>query len=46
MELSRKLFDAAPDPKSFVVLGGGHNTCFIDSEEKFIESISSFIEKL
>ncbi|MBL7131383.1 MAG: alpha/beta hydrolase [Candidatus Omnitrophica bacterium] len=44
IQLSRKLFDAAPDPKTFTTLGGGHNTSFIDSQNKYIEGISSFID--
>lgn len=44
--LARKLFDYASKPKSFVELIGSHNTAFLDSQEKYISSIASFIGQL
>jgi fermentation-respiration switch protein FrsA (DUF1100 family) len=46
IQLSRKLYNMAPHPKFFTTLGGGHNTCFMDSQKEYIESISSFVSKL
>lgn len=46
IELGKKLFDAAKEPKFFKTIGGGHNTSFIDSENEFKNSISSFINRI
>lgn len=46
MHLSRKLYDKALEPKFFTTLEGGHNTSFIDSQSKFTDGISSFMDKL
>jgi fermentation-respiration switch protein FrsA (DUF1100 family) len=46
VDLSKKLFNVAPEPKLFVTLKGGHNTCFADSQDDFLNSITSFIDKL
>lgn len=46
IQLSRKLYAKAPEPKFFTTLEGGHNTSFIDSQSKFTDGISSFIDKL
>lgn len=46
IHLGQKLYNVALEPKSFAVLGGGHNTCFMDSQEKYRDSISSFIGKI
>ncbi len=45
-KLAVKLFDLAPRPKELVEITGGHNTAFLDSKEKYISSISSFIKNL
>lgn len=44
--LADKLYQAASGAKEFVELIGSHNTAFFDSKEKYVSSISSFIEKL
>ncbi|MFC1709342.1 alpha/beta hydrolase [Candidatus Omnitrophota bacterium] len=46
IRLSRKLFDAAGEPKTFKTIGGGHNTCHIDSQKEYVQSIVSFIEQI
>ena len=46
IQLCRKLYDAAPAPKFFTTLEGGHNTSFLDCESKFREGITSFIDKI
>ncbi|MFC1645912.1 alpha/beta hydrolase [Candidatus Omnitrophota bacterium] len=46
IHLSRKLFDAALEPKSFITVDGGHNTCYLDSKVEFAESIASFVDTL
>lgn len=45
-DLARKLYDAAKEPKDFGEITGGHNTAPLDSKERHISSIASFIEKL
>lgn len=42
-ELGQRLFEAAPGPKYFVNLRGGHNDAFLDSEALFISEIDSFL---
>ena len=44
--MGKKLFDAARPPKRFLELQGGHNTAFLDSEEKYREGIRSFLNSL
>lgn len=44
ISLARKLYNAAPQPKSFVELIGGHNTAFLDSKGKYISSIIQFLD--
>ncbi|MFH1457565.1 MAG: alpha/beta hydrolase [Candidatus Omnitrophota bacterium] len=46
LELARKLYHASPSPKEFVELNGGHNSAFLDSQEKYISAINSFISNL
>ncbi|MCQ9208560.1 MAG: alpha/beta hydrolase [Omnitrophica bacterium] len=41
--LARKLYEAAGAPKEFTELIGAHNTVFLDSREKYLTSIASFI---
>lgn len=45
-ELSRKLYLAAPSPKSFLQIHGGHNSCFYESEELLRKEIFNFLKKL
>ena len=44
--LVNKLYKAASGPKEIIELTGSHNTAFLDSKEKYVSSISLFIEKL
>ncbi|MBU0503681.1 MAG: alpha/beta hydrolase [Candidatus Omnitrophota bacterium] len=44
--LANKLYNASPEPKELVEINGGHNTAFLDSQEKYISSIGLFIERL
>ena len=44
--LGRKLFLQAKKPKEFLEIKGSHNTNFIDSQEKYISGIESFIESI
>lgn len=46
IHLSHKLFNAAPEPKTFRTIGGGHNTCHMDSQKEYTESIGTFIDSL
>ncbi|MDP2923588.1 MAG: alpha/beta hydrolase [Candidatus Omnitrophota bacterium] len=46
LELTRKLYDAAKDPKQFVELSGGHNSAFLDSRDMYVSAVNVFIKKL
>ena len=46
IHLSHKLFNAAPEPKTFRTIGGGHNTCHMDSQKEYTESIATFVDSL
>lgn len=39
----RKLFEAALPPKEFIEIAGGHDFGFLDSQEKYRESLQSFM---
>lgn len=45
LDLAGRLYNAAAGPKHFVELSGGHNSAFLDSQEKYVSSITSFIEQ-
>jgi uncharacterized protein len=45
-DLGRKLFEAAPEPKRFVELRGGHNEGFMLSRPGYEQTISEFIRTL
>ena len=42
-QLGRKLFDAAPWPKTFLQIHGGHNDGFLISREEFIDGVRKFL---
>ena len=42
--LGRQLFDAAPEPKEFTALTGGHNDAHIDCKDKFLGAITNFLK--
>ena len=44
--LGEKLFDAAPGPKTFLAIYGGHNSSFIDSQDLFVSKTKEFIDHL
>lgn len=46
LNLAKRLFNAACEPKYFVEMDGGHNEGFLESQGKYTSSIASFIEKL
>ncbi len=45
-EMGEKLFHAAPEPKEFVKIRGGHNEAFIISRDVFVKEIDEFIGKI
>jgi fermentation-respiration switch protein FrsA (DUF1100 family) len=45
-EFGKQLFQAAPEPKEFVEVRGGHNDAFFVSQDVFIRKIDSFIDRL
>ncbi|MFH1413484.1 MAG: alpha/beta hydrolase [Candidatus Omnitrophota bacterium] len=44
--LARKLYDSAASPKKFIEISGSHGMAFLDSQEKYVSSISEFIKNL
>jgi fermentation-respiration switch protein FrsA (DUF1100 family) len=44
--LGRRLYEAAPEPKEFVKMRGGHNSCFFESNDLIRERIGNFVKKL
>jgi fermentation-respiration switch protein FrsA (DUF1100 family) len=44
--LGRRLYDAAPQPKRFVELVGGHNDGFLLSQPAYEQAISAFVSSL
>lgn len=44
--LGKQLFEAAAGPKEFLQITGGHNTNHIDSRDKFLSGIGSFLLEL
>jgi len=44
--LAKKLYDRAKGPKEFLETRGDHNNAFLSSQQSYISSISTFIEKL
>lgn len=45
-KLAQKFYNKASEPKQLVELRGGHNSAFLDSQEKYIASLRSFINSL
>ncbi|RJP34245.1 MAG: alpha/beta hydrolase [Candidatus Omnitrophota bacterium] len=41
----QKLFDAAPEPKEFLTIHGGHNDGFFLSETEYLQGIAEFLKK-
>ena len=44
--LGRRLYDAAPEPKRFVALRGGHNDGFLRSQPQYQEALATFLDQL
>lgn len=45
-KLGQKLYNAAGQPKEFLQIHGGHNSCFFESENILREKIADFIQKI
>ncbi len=45
-KLGRKIFESAPEPKEFLEIRGGHNSCFFDSKEILKQKIADFLKNL
>lgn len=45
-KLGRKLYDAAVEPKEFLQIHGGHNSCFYDSEGLLRQKLADFLNRL
>ena len=41
--MGQALYEAAPQPKSFLELDGGHNTAFLLSRERYIDGLRRFL---
>jgi len=44
-ELGRQVYEAAPAPKRFLEIEGGHNDGFLVSSEAYLRTIDGFLEK-
>ncbi len=44
--LSLKLFNAAPDPKTHLILIGSHNSAYVDSKETYLSGIRGFLRDI
>ena len=44
-ELGRQVYEAAPAPKRFLEIEGGHNDGFLVSSEAYLRAIDGFLEK-
>src|SRR5262249_12112708 len=44
--MGRKIFEAAPEPKTFVALIGDHNQGYAESGDRYVTGIQQFIRKL
>lgn len=45
-DMGRALFDAAPAPKAFLELRGGHNDAFFLSRDRYREGLRSFVAEI
>ena len=45
-KLGRRLYDNACEPKEFLQIHGGHNSCFFESEGILKEKIADFIKRI
>ena len=41
----RRIFEAAPEPKRFLEIRGGHNDCFLVSEDAYIAGLLRFLNE-
>jgi fermentation-respiration switch protein FrsA (DUF1100 family) len=46
IQLGRRLFAAASDPKTFVQLSGGHNDGFLRSQPQYQQALEAFLDSL
>lgn len=44
-DLGEAVFAAAPEPKRFLILGGSHNTGFLESGADYVRGIDSFLSQ-
>jgi len=42
----RALFERAPEPKTFLEIGGSHNDGYAETGERYVQSLRSFLEPL
>ncbi len=43
LDLGRRLFDRARDPKAFVELGGGHNDAYLADSSGYFSALAAFL---
>jgi uncharacterized protein len=43
-EQSLKLFNLSKEPKKHLILRGGHNTCYMDSKDLYVDGIRGFVK--
>ena len=44
-QLGRKLFDAAPEPKEFLTIRGGHNDAALEDKTRYWQGIENFLQE-
>lgn len=45
LEMGRRVFEAAPEPKRFLEISGSHNAGFLQSREKYLSGIDEFLQE-
>lgn len=43
--MGQRLFQAAPEPKTFLELKGGHNEGYMDTGERYVSAVKAFVER-
>ncbi|MEA3641818.1 MAG: alpha/beta hydrolase [Lamprobacter sp.] len=46
VQLGRRLYGAAPEPKRFVELRGGHNEGFLRSQPQYQQALGAFLDQI
>ncbi|MFW6155507.1 MAG: alpha/beta hydrolase [Planctomycetota bacterium] len=44
--MGRRVFEAAPEPKRFLLIGGGHNNGFLTNQGAYLEGLDAFLDEV